>query len=275
MASDNPGLREPEVRAVRQVADRLVSYVQKFDSKDMERQTPCALWKVRDLVAHNISGVYGVTDSLNKIAKVEPTQGDDIHSQSQVNQQGVDAYRDRGDLLELIGPAAQGVLDAYDRVAAAGKMDTEFDFFVKLTPRTLAAVLALDLSVHFWDYGRAKGETFLPDGTILADAFPPMLERVLPKTFEKDKAGNFFCTYGIKLTDIANGEWLIRIDRGDITVARQPIARARVKIVSASHWFVLLSYGRIKPIPALLTRKIKSKGNPLLARKFDTLFAKV
>lgn len=265
----------PEVESLREVFRRATALTEQFTPEVLERQTPCALWKVRDLLAHNATAGLDVVDFLDKVCRDEPTIGYDIHTQAQRSQRGVDRERNRPDIIAFFRQSGEALLAAYDRVVAAGKIDQEFNFFTRLTPREFAAIGAFDVATHMWDYGKATGRTILPDPRMLENAVPAMFEAVLPRLFEKEAAGDLVCSYGIKLNDLPNGEWVVGIDHGKIRVERRPINDARVRTTASTANFLLLMYGRIKPIPAILTGKVKSRGNPLLAMKFDKLFTKV
>lgn len=265
----------PELDVLREMYKRALGLIDTMTTEDLDRPTPCAFWTVRDVIAHLASRPFDLSEILDRVYRGESTQGYDPHLQAQINQAGVNAYRNRSDLLEIFPQAIDLLLAAFNRLAAAGKEDAAFNFFAPITVRTAAATVSVDLAVHLWDCGRSIGMTVQPDPVVLRDAMPALIEHVLPGVFLPEKAAGLTCSYGIKISDIPNGEWVIEIADGRCLVERRPVERARVKMVAGTSDFLLLTFGRVHPLRAVLAGSMQVRGNPLLAMKFDKLFVKV
>ncbi|HLQ35877.1 MAG TPA: maleylpyruvate isomerase family mycothiol-dependent enzyme [Chloroflexota bacterium] len=253
---------------------KIVELTRTLTPADMERPTPCKGWMVRDILAHTTSGGERINGYLRAVLEDRPTEAFSLADTAAINQRGVDSCRDDPDLVRHFGEVVDEGLRLFGEIEAGGLGDRPFMFFAVMTPTELAASLAADLATHQWDYGQALKRPQPPDASILAKTLPSMLEQILPKTFLPEKAGTLVCSYGIKLTDVQAGEWIIDINGGQIAVRRESIAPARVKTITDAGTFVLLSYGRLNPILQMLRGRVKSHGNPLLAMKFGSLFQK-
>src|SRR5437763_11914254 len=102
MDSATQSTRVPEVEAMRTVFHRVVAYTRNFTPEDLTRQTPCALWKVRDLLAHNASAALDAADSMEKILRGEPTEAWDARETSARNDRMLAPYRDHPDPVTLL-----------------------------------------------------------------------------------------------------------------------------------------------------------------------------
>jgi uncharacterized protein (TIGR03083 family) len=271
----SPDMRSPAIQAAQRQAERTDRFIASLSTPELDKPTPCKGWLVRDVVAHMVAGGEGVRDTLQAVVDGQPTQGYDLREQAAINQAGVGAYRDLPDLPGRFSTMLERIKEVFAEIEAKGLQKTPFMFFAELTPEQLTAMLTGDVATHQWDLGQAVGRPQLPDAAILADALPQMLEEVLPKTFLPNQARGLSCTFGIRLTDIPDGQWVVDVDDGRIAVSRKSIAGARVKTITDAGTFVLLSYGRLNPIRQLLRGKVKSRGNPLLGMKFGSLFQKV
>jgi len=256
-------------------AERTDRFIAGLSTPELERATLCKGWLVRDIVAHMLAGGEALRETLQTVIDGHPTPGFDLRDQSVINQRGVDAYRDLPDLPTRFSRMVEGIQDVFAQIETKGLQKTTFMFFAPMTPEQLSALLAADVATHQWDLGQAVGRPQLPDPDILAGALPQMIEEVLPKTFLPDKARGLVCSYGIELTDIPDGQWVINVNDGQIAVSRKSIAEARVKTITDAGTFVLLSYGRLNAIGQMLRGKVKTRGNPLLGMKFGSLFQKV
>lgn len=271
------GLQTPSsaIQMAQRQAERTDAFIATLSKADMDRPTPCTGWLVRDVVAHLISGGESLRDTLRAVVEGRPTQAFSLTDQAVINQHGVDAYRDLPDLPRRFSAMLDGIKEVLADIQTRGLQKQPFSYFAEITPEQLAALLTADVATHQWDLGQAVGRPQLPDPDILAGALPRMLEEVLPKTFLPDRARGLVCTYGIELTDVPDGHWLIDVHDGQVAVKRKPIDGARVKTITDAATFVLLSYGRLKPLGLMLRGKLKTRGNPLLGLKFGSLFQKV
>lgn len=265
----------PSFEAVRRQARRLQTFVNTFAPEDLERLTPCQGWQVRDLLAHNASGAETIAGYLEAVIAGRPTQGYDLSQQTALNQAGVAKYRNDPHLVKVFHNHVERALIRLDEIQTLGLADQPFHFFAEITPAQLAGTLTADLAVHSWDYGRAVGRPQRPDPSILEGALPRLIEEIMPKIFRPDKAARLVCTYGFRLTDIPNGDWLFDVDRGRLAVRREPIDGARVRTITDAGTFLLVSYGRLSPLFEILSRRVRTLGNPILGLKFGSLFQKV
>jgi uncharacterized protein (TIGR03083 family) len=270
-----PEMRSPAIQMAERQAERTNDFISSLSALELEMTTPCKGWLVRDIVAHMLAGGEGVSDTLQAVVDGRPTPGFDLRDQGAINQRGVAAYRDLTDLPQRFSGMIERIKGVFAQIETKGLQKTPFMFFAEMTPEQLSALLAADVATHLWDLGQAVGRRQLPDASILAGALPQMIEEVLPKTFLPDQARGLVCSYGIQLTDIPNGQWVINVNDGQIGVARKSIAKAKVKTITDAGTFVLLSYGRLNPIGQILRGKVKTRGNPLLGLKFGSLFQKV
>lgn len=267
----------PGIEAARQQALKLAAFVSTFTAADLDRPTPCKGWLVRDILSHNTAAGEGVVEMMRAALAGQPTEpfAFDIHETSQINAAGAAKYRNAPDLVQRFNAMLASAAPLFGEIEARGMGDTVVHFFAPVTLEELACLLTADVATHTWDYGQAVGRPQFPEAAILANALPTFLEKTMPKVFIPEAARDLVCAYGLKLTDIPNGEWLIDINRGRIAVRRESIASAKVKTITDAGTFLLLTYGRLKPLKLILTGKLKSKGNPLLGMKFDKLFVKV
>jgi uncharacterized protein (TIGR03083 family) len=269
---------EPHGSAIKMAerqAERTHGFIVTLSQPELERPTPCKGWLVRDILAHMVAGGEAVADTLQAVVNGQPTTGFDLREQGAINERGVAAYRNLPNLQERFGLMLERIKAVFAQIEAKALQKSPFMFFAEMTPEQLSALLTADVATHQWDLGQAVGRAQLPDPDILAGALPQMIEEVLPKTFLPDRSRGLVCRYGIELTDLPEGQWVIDVNDGHMAVSRTPISTARVKTITDAATFVLMSYGRLNPVGQMLRGKVKTRGNPLLGMKFGTLFQKV
>jgi uncharacterized protein (TIGR03083 family) len=264
----------PEVDALREQWSRLLAYTQNLTPKQLNLRTPCRGWRVRDIVAHVASLTLPLTPVLEAVHRGKSTIdfAYDPHLQSQRNQQGVQAHRNRPDLLAFHRARATSTLTLFDVLARENKLDTVIHYLATVTVRAMAALIAVDLAVHLWDITSAVGRPVEPDVEILEGAMPVLFEQVLPALFQPERAVKLTITYAVTLRDVWNGTWRFLIDDGIVVVERGPVPGRQVQLTSTLATFLLLSFGRINRVSSVMRGRLQVRGNPRLAMRFNALF---
>jgi uncharacterized protein (TIGR03083 family) len=124
----------PSIEAVRAQARRMEALVTTFTPADLEKPTPCKGWLVRDIVAHTTSGAERLgEDYLRAIIEGRPTRGYDLKDQTELNQAGVDKYRNEPDLPGRFSAVLAQVLPLLDEIEVKGLAHAPFQFFAEMT----------------------------------------------------------------------------------------------------------------------------------------------
>ena len=131
----------------------LTELVNGTGSDQLDMQTPCSDWKVRDLIGHVIGGGHmfaaGLTAKEPAVDFTTDLVGDDHRS------------------------SFQGAIDAFSSaVAAAEDMDSPCDLpFGKMPAGVALQMAAGDLLVHCWDLATTTEQTFDPPADLLDASF--------------------------------------------------------------------------------------------------------
>lgn len=103
----------------------------------LDDATPCASWKVRDVINHVVGTQYYF---LGALTGAPPASGDPAS----------------GDFLEAFDEATRACVDAFQ---ADGVADTTITLpFGELPAPSVAGIAATDTFVHGWDLARATGQ---------------------------------------------------------------------------------------------------------------------
>ena len=143
---------DPKTQAVT-AAQLLTGLVDTTSADQLGNQTPCAEWKVRDLLNHVIGGGYMFAAGL----RGEAVSGDPS--------------------ADLVGADHRGSFHAaIDAFGAALASTNDLDQMVVLPFGTLPAIMALqlaagDLLVHSWDLAQATGQGFNPPADFVESSY--------------------------------------------------------------------------------------------------------
>ena len=83
----------------------------------------------------------------------------------------------------------------------------------------------------------------------------------MPGAFLPEKAGNAKALIQLDLTGKDGGKWIVDVADGKCQVREEAIAQPDLTVTMAAENFVALYSGKLDPIPAFMSGKIKVAGN--------------
>lgn len=266
----------PEVEALRQATKRFARLVERLRRHELERASPCRGWRVRDVVAHQVAVAEWVrTDFWEPVLGGRQPRGVDLRDLGNLNQAGVERYRDAPNLSALLRQAHAKLLRVLDTIVAAGKLDRPGSYFGEGPVRLAVCTLTIDVLIHTWDIGQGTSRRSEPPAALLAPVLPQLLEGFFPRALDPARAGGLTCSFGLEVIDIPAGHWIVAVDRGGARIERRPISETDVTVKASAATFALVYLGRVHPLRAILTGRLSCRGNPFLGLKFLTLTVKV
>ena len=106
-----------------------------------------------------------------------------------------------------------------------------------------------------------------PENSVPQDVFDGMRE-----SFRPDKAAGVHARYQFDLSGPAGGQWWIEVNDGKFKMGRGRINNPTVTFVTSDKDWVALSNGRLSGIWAVLTGRLKVRGDQRMARKLDEMY---
>jgi uncharacterized protein (TIGR03086 family) len=138
---------------VKAVAQGLRSLVAGTRRDQLDNQTPCEEWKVRDLIGHFVGGGHAFAALLRGEAPAQPEPGADPLG---------------ADHLAAFDAA---IADFEAGAATPGAMERTLEFPFGAMPAPVGMqLLVSDLLVHSWDLATATGQPFSPPEDLVAGA---------------------------------------------------------------------------------------------------------
>lgn len=136
----------------------------------------------------------------------------------------------------------------------------------------------LHLPLHYQDIracvrASKKLPHWMEDAT--ADEVHDLLSRTfdyMPITYWPERGGDLRASIVFNMTGPGGGEWTIEIDGPDCRSYEGRPKRANMEMISSPADWVDLTTKSLNPIWGFLSRRLRIKGNPLLALKLETLF---
>ena len=126
----------------------------KVSPKQLEKSTPCASWKVRDLVNHTVGSTYWFAQTVETgvaAAAEDDIGGGDISS---------------GDIMASYAEGSKGAVAAF---TAPGAMDKTMEMPFGGIPGSVCVWIAAgDIFTHGWDLAKATGQAAKLDPDLAA-----------------------------------------------------------------------------------------------------------
>jgi putative sterol carrier protein len=94
----------------------------------------------------------------------------------------------------------------------------------------------------------------------------------MPGQFKADKAGDMNATVQFDLAGEGGGQWYATINQGACTVTEGATANPQATIRMAASDYVDMTTGKLNPMTAFMTGKVKVEGDLATVMKFQTLF---
>ena len=94
----------------------------------------------------------------------------------------------------------------------------------------------------------------------------------LPEAFLPEKAGDMNKVVQFVLTGKEAGQWMVLIKDGKVEVKTGLHESPHMTLKADSQDYLDLLTGKLKPMAAVMTGKVKIIGDQALAQKFSTLF---
>jgi len=118
-----------------------------ISKEDLDKQTPCESWKVRDVVQHLVDGEEFFVASVGGT----PAAGGPID----------------GDCAAAFDAASGRILDAFSQ---PGALDKEVDLpFGRMPASVLVGIATTDTFTHAWDVAKATGQSTDLDGEFASE----------------------------------------------------------------------------------------------------------
>jgi uncharacterized protein (TIGR03083 family) len=231
---------------LRSAADRFIELAQ--DASDPLAPVPATPgWRVADLVAH-------VTIEVDRYARAAEGRGEWSASPlaiAETNARALAALKTR-DIVALTD-RLRGRLADYVTIMSTRDADLPshgFDGGFTITPRQGAGVLLGELAVHGRDLALASGQR-APLAASTASLVLDGVLAVLPVMLDRDAAAGVHLSVEIRL--IGGRRHRLHIDDGAIEVDGPQQRRPDAVVVARPVPFLLVSYGRIGRVRAILS----------------------
>jgi uncharacterized protein (TIGR03083 family) len=145
---------------------------------------------------------------------------------------------------------------------------------LELPAATVTAILAAEAYVHGWDIANALGVPCRLDGADMCTIFLGLLP-LLPHYVDPQRARGVTASFDIRLRHDPPARAILMFDDGHLTTRRSSARRPDCRISADPATYVLVTYGRARPLTAALTGKVVATGRkPWLGLKLASLFRK-
>jgi putative sterol carrier protein len=111
----------------------------------------------------------------------------------------------------------------------------------------------------------------LPD---LDQVTPELVFQVMPSQLIAERAEGVNATFRFDLSGEGGGTWWVRVADGRATTGSGEVDNPDVTLSADARDYVQIALGRLDPVPAFMSGRLRIKGNMGLAIKLQTLFAR-
>ncbi len=94
----------------------------------------------------------------------------------------------------------------------------------------------------------------------------------MPDRFRPEKAGDLKAVVQFDLSGEGGGQWVVTIQEGTLEVQEGRVDNPTTTIRMAADDYVALTQGKLNPVTAAMTGKIRVEGNMGVALRMQTLF---
>ncbi len=91
-------------------------------------------------------------------------------------------------------------------------------------------------------------------------------------SFRAEKARGFHARYQWELSGPSGGRWWIEVSDGKFKMGRGKVANPNVTFIASDKTWVAMSNGKLRGTSAVLTGRLRVRGNHGIARKLDEIF---
>jgi len=257
-----------------------------LDAEDWAASRRGAQWTAKDYLGHLVASQEHEANPITEqaLAGRKPTM-DDFRGP-----QEIDAYNARiletvrhlphGELLERMRAAFEANLRMLEGISDED-LAGAFDHPGWYRPGSLAHVFYtgyLHIPLHYQDIRSSiRAQRQLPHWmeTSTAEEVRDILARTfdyMPMMYSPERGGDLKTTILFSMTGPGGGEWTIDIVGGECRCIEGRPERAGMELSARPADWVDLMTKDLNPVWGFLTRRIKIKGNFLLALKMDRLF---
>ena len=94
----------------------------------------------------------------------------------------------------------------------------------------------------------------------------------MPRHFNPAQADGINADVQLHLTGSQGGDWVVSLRSGQCSVAPGTVANPRVNLSADAQDFVSVVTGRVNPMMAFMTGKLRVQGDMALAARFASMF---
>jgi putative sterol carrier protein len=109
-------------------------------------------------------------------------------------------------------------------------------------------------------------------GFLMADLTPRDIITHMPAAFVPAKADGVSADVQLHLTGDQGGDWVVSVRSGQCTVTQGTVANPKLNLTADARDFVGVVTGRVNPVMAFMSGKLKVKGDMSLAARFPSFF---
>lgn len=226
-------------------------------------------WRVRDVGAH-LTGVSAYAAMLDGV----PSPARSIDGITTWNADNVERSSD----LDC-ATIAQCVGRAYDDYLARAALHPGSELIawhadLRLPAATVTAILAGEAYIHSWDIAKALRVPCRLDAHDMRTIFLGLLP-VLPHYVDPQRATGCTASFDVRLRGDPPARAVLAFEDGRLTVRPPRGDRADCRISADPAGYVLITYGRARPLPLALTGKVVATGRkPWLGLRLPSMFRK-
>ncbi len=267
---------EGHLAAIHELSEAFAGTLLSLEPAAWDAPTNCDPWRVRDLVAHVVTGAESFAISVRRglAGSTEPAFGPDVRQRRQ-------------DELAAAGPAplVQALRAATGEFGALydGLEDDQLDAICfhrrgKRTVRWYAAHRLAEVAFHSWDLA-ASLNTGGPEPSLAEDVaamlLPTLIESNAPATYQAgltaERGGGERILLAV--AGDASIRWLISIDPDRLRITRGG-GLADLDLTGSPAALALLVYGRRDVAHLAASGDLHVQGDPAVADRFGLIFPK-
>jgi putative sterol carrier protein len=94
----------------------------------------------------------------------------------------------------------------------------------------------------------------------------------MPRAFQKQAAAGLNVVYQFDLSGEGGGKWCVEVQNGELSVTEREHPSPAVTITATATDYVAIAQGKVNRTLAVVTGKMKIKGNMGLALKLQQIF---
>lgn len=243
-----------------------------LSAPEWNRPSLCKGWTVKDVVDHTVAGEAEVFQPhLLRALDGRAAEAPIGFNLMDANEQQIARYRAKP-ASDLVEEAERVVAETSRLLRSMTDEQWNASSWNPISPGTVGFYVKGRIW-EWWTHGQDIRIPLKRPSVSDAGRMKPIVEVVrdgITGVFQPDAAKGVHVSYGFRVGETA---FTVRIDDGTCRVDNEFDPKATSRVTADPATFVLVGTGRIPQIKAVLTRKFKPSGNPIVGLRFLKYFA--